>query len=369
MGDEVNLSARLMQRAQPDEVLADRSVRRATEANMVWEDLAPFTPKGKSQPMVPSRLIGPRDRQSTRLHLPDYALPVVGRERELELILSRLDSVVGGRRPGGRHRGRRRHGQVATAGRGAATAAAARHRASSAASASRTASTPATWSGTTSGGPSSVSTRPRPAAEQIGQLERHLREIDPLLVDRTPLLGAVVNVAIPDNELTESFDAALRKTSLESLLVALPASPCPPRRRCCWCSTTATGSTRCRTTCSRCIGRAIADVPVMIIITYRPALTAHLEAPRISLLAHFTEVPLADLPPAALAERDAHQAAPAVRGRDRAQPRAGGGDERTLAGQPVLPRGAAQLPEGPRHRSAGPGRAAAASTCRTACTA
>jgi tetratricopeptide (TPR) repeat protein len=50
------------------------------------------------------------------------------------------------------------------------------------------------------------------------------------------------------------------------------------------------------------IGRAITDVPVMIIIAYRPAVAAHLEAPKVSGLGHFTEVALADLPQAELAQ-------------------------------------------------------------------
>src|SRR4026208_961509 len=55
--------------------------------------------------------------------------------------------------------------------------------------------------------------------EQIESLERQLSEIDPLLLPRLPLLGAGLNLPIPDNELTASFDAKLRKESLESLLV------------------------------------------------------------------------------------------------------------------------------------------------------
>ena len=47
---------------------------------------------------------------------------------------------------------------------------------------------------------------------------RRSREIDPALVPRAPLLDAVLGLSIPDTELTASFDAKLRKTSLENLL-------------------------------------------------------------------------------------------------------------------------------------------------------
>ena len=42
--------------------------------------------------------------------------------------------------------------------------------------------------------------------------------IDPALVPRAPLLGPVLDLPIPDNDLTASFDAKLRKASLEELL-------------------------------------------------------------------------------------------------------------------------------------------------------
>ena len=55
--------------------------------------------------------------------------------------------------------------------------------------------------------------------DQVQALEQRLAQIDPALIARLPLLGAALNVSIPDNELTSSFDAKLRKESLEALLV------------------------------------------------------------------------------------------------------------------------------------------------------
>src|SRR5690606_3100668 len=49
-----------------------------------------------------------------------------------------------------------------------------------------------------------------PSAAQIESLEQQLEEIDPTLLPRLPLLGAVLNLQIPDNELTGTFDAKLR---------------------------------------------------------------------------------------------------------------------------------------------------------------
>ena len=58
-------------------------------------------------------------------------------------------------------------------------------------------------------------------AAQVAALEKQLEALDPTLLPRLPLLGAVLNLAIPDNDLTRSLDAKVRKSSLEDLLLRL----------------------------------------------------------------------------------------------------------------------------------------------------
>ena len=41
------------------------------------------------------------------------------------------------------------------------------------------------------------------------------------MLPRLPLLGAVLNLAIPDNDLTRSLEAKVRKSSLEGMLLRL----------------------------------------------------------------------------------------------------------------------------------------------------
>src|SRR4030095_9012533 len=59
--------------------------------------------------------------------------------------------------------------------------------------------------------------------ERIGAhaaaIAAQLLEMNPALLPRLPLLGAVLNLALPDNDTTRSLDAKVRKASLESLLV------------------------------------------------------------------------------------------------------------------------------------------------------
>src|ERR1044072_512928 len=50
--------------------------------------------------------------------------------------------------------------------------------------------------------------------QQTTSLEGQLAQFDPVLVQRMPLLGAALNLPIPDNEVTRQFDAKLRKASL-----------------------------------------------------------------------------------------------------------------------------------------------------------
>ena len=64
-----------------------------------------------------------------------------------------------------------------------------------------------------------------PEEAQLARLEADLEQIDPELVARMPLLEPVVDLQIPDNDLTRAFDAKLRKTSLEGPAGDLPSVP------------------------------------------------------------------------------------------------------------------------------------------------
>ena len=105
----------------------------------------------------------------------------------------------------------------------------------------------------------------------------------------------MLNLPIPDNELTATFDAKLRKESLEALLVDCVrkwARLVPllfVLEDCHWLDPLSQDLLE-------VLGRAIIDLPVMIIIAYRPPQAERSHAPRVAQLFHFTEVPLTDLP-------------------------------------------------------------------------
>jgi tetratricopeptide (TPR) repeat protein len=132
--------------------------------------------------------------------------------------------------------------------------------------------------------------------EQVRALEEGLELIDPTLVQRLPLLGAVLNLPIPDNDLTQAFDAKLRKESLEALLVdclrarARTGPLLLVLEDCHWLDPLSHDLTE-------VIGRAVADLPVVLIMVYRPPEIPRLQAPRVSALAHFHEIRLVDFTP------------------------------------------------------------------------
>jgi predicted ATPase len=294
LGDAVNMAARLMQNAPLGQVLVNQNVRKATMENFTWEELPPLLVKGKSQPVTVFRLMASQERHSIHLHEPKYALPMVGRAAELALIARKLDLAQRGR------------GQIvgitAEAGMGKSRLIAevirlARERnvvgyggeCQSFGTSTGYLVWQNIWRGFFNLDPAWSK------AEQIESLEGQLSQIDPGLLPRLPLLGAVLNLQIPDNELTGSFDAKLRKESLEALLI-----DCLRQRArampllliledCHWIDPLSHDLLE-------VVGRAISDLPVLIALAYRPPQLDRHMAPRVNKLFYFTDIPLKDLP-------------------------------------------------------------------------
>ena len=294
LGDSVNMAARLMQNAPLGQVLVNQNVRKATMDTFTWQELPPLQVKGKSQPVTVFRLIAGQDRHDIGLHEPKYALPMVGRKAELALIEKKLNLALRG------------HGQIigitAEAGMGKSRLIAevirlARERnvmgyggeCQSYGTSTSYLVWQNIWRGFFNLDPAA------PSAEQIESLEGQLSQIDPALLPRLPLLGAVLNLQIPDNDLTGSFDAKLRKESLESLLIdclrkrARRAPLLLILEDCHWIDPLSHDLLE-------VIGRAVADLPVLIALAYRPPQLDRHMAPRVRPFFYFTEISLSDLP-------------------------------------------------------------------------
>ena len=226
MGDGVNLAARLMQKAQAGQMLVDESTRHATPRHTLtfkWAPLGPITIKGKAEPVETYELDGLGGGAAPRLPEPQYALPMVGRQAELEVAQSKLAMALANR------------GQIigitAEAGMGKSRLAAEIIRLASeygmygyggACLSYGTKSNYLVWRDILRGlfGLDS-SWSPE---QQIHHLEQELAAVDRLaqatpLQPRLPLLSVALNLPIPDNDLTRPLDAKTRKSLLETLIV------------------------------------------------------------------------------------------------------------------------------------------------------
>jgi predicted ATPase/class 3 adenylate cyclase len=294
LGDEVNMAARLMQHAPAGQAYVSQVAQRFTGEVFEWELLPPLRVKCKSQPLTAFRLIGAQERRTIRLQEPRYALPMIGRRDELALIARRLDEVWRG------------HGQIvgvtAEAGMGKSRLLAEIIRLAGQQQLAAyggecqsygTNTSYLVWQNIWRG---FFGLDPAwPLARQVQALEQQLTALERTLLPRLPLLGAVLNLAIPDTELTQSLDAKLRKVSLEALLVdCLRArSRVTPLllvlEDCHWLDPLSHDLLE-------VIGRAIATMPVLILMAYRPLELQHLLAPRVNQFTHFVELPLIVLP-------------------------------------------------------------------------
>jgi len=290
LGDEVNLAARLMQAAAPGQILVSHSVYEDTCLAFDWKELPPLTVKGRSDPVIVYSLLKEKEQPGVRLQEPKYALPMVGRVTERELIQQKLDLAFEGK------------GQIigitGEAGMGKSRLVAEAIRIANErqwigyggeCQSYGTSTSYLVWQNIWRGffglDPALTS------EEKIRVVESQLHNINPRLVSRLPLLGAVLNLPIPDNELTSAFDAKLRKTSLEALLVDCLKERARERpmllvlENCHWLDPLSHDLLE-------IVGRAIVDLPVLLLMAYRPFDTQYWKDTRVSHLPHFTEIHL-----------------------------------------------------------------------------
>jgi predicted ATPase/class 3 adenylate cyclase len=292
MGDDVNLAARLMQAAAPGQILVSHTTRQAASDAFAWESLPDLKVKGKAEPVSVASLVGVRARHANHLQEPKYTLPMVGREAEVALIDQKLTQALSG------------HGQliaiIAEAGMGKSRLVAEvirsanRRQLITCGGECQSYGTNISYFVWHSIWRSFFGLDPSlEPAEQISQLAQQVELIDPALTPRWPLLGAALNLPIPDNDLTHSFDAKLRKASLEALLVS--------------CLRARAKTTPLLIVLEDChwldplshdlleeIGRTLVDLPVLLVMAYRPPELQRLQAPRVSQLSYFTQIQLTD---------------------------------------------------------------------------
>ena len=290
LGDAVNLAARLMGSAPPGQIYASGAVHRSAGDVFQWEALAPITVKGKAEPVSAFALTGSK-RQAARRAASDEK-PMVGRGAQLDAMAARFDAALAGE--GGivgisAEAGMGKSRLVAefvrvAAERGALVAV-------GECQAYGTNTSYFVWREiwTTLFGLDDE----LPEAERVRALERELAAIDPTLVPRAPLLDGLLGLPIPDNELTAGFDAKLRKTSLEGLLVEClraraRATPLVlALEDCHWLDPLSRDLLE-------VLARAVAELRVLLVLAYRPSTDVG-GGLGIESLPQFSEIALAEL--------------------------------------------------------------------------
>jgi class 3 adenylate cyclase/tetratricopeptide (TPR) repeat protein len=295
LGDDVNLAARLMESASLAQVLVSGRARNRVGEGFTWETLPSIKVKGKADAIPVFALLGASLPLTLRLIEPTYSLPMVGRteelallERKMELALSGRGQIVGITAEAGMGKSRlvaeviRLASRWQLAGYGSQCQSYGTHTSYLA--------WWTVWCGLFGLKPDS------PTEEQASLLAEQLRQIDPALLPRLPLLGAVVNLALPETDVTRSFDAKLRKASLEALLVSClrhRAAQAPlllVLEDCHWIDPLSADLLE-------VVARAIVNLPVMLVLAYRPPESGRSNELPIRQLPHFTEVALVDLKP------------------------------------------------------------------------
>lgn len=295
LGDAVNTAARLMQAAAPGQILVAEATIKQTGEKFSREQLTPIMVKGKADP-VAVYAVSRRQTQSTiRLQEPQYALPMVGRAAEQDLIQEKMAEVKAGK------------GQVITisgeAGIGKSRLVAQIIRLAGdqdflgfggECQSYGTNTSYLVWQRIWQ---DFFELTPEMFPEaQIAHVAEQLQRINPVLLPRLPLLGSVLRLTIPDNELTQSFDAQLRKVSLESLLVeclrarAEETAVFMVLEDCHWLDPLSFELLE-------AIARAIADRPILIVLAVRSPDMSRAQSASFRQMPNFTEIRLNEFTP------------------------------------------------------------------------
>ncbi|MEZ4769930.1 MAG: AAA family ATPase [Caldilineales bacterium] len=293
LSDDVNLSARLMQSAAPGEILVSGRVREATNLNFLFEPRLPLQFKGLVASVPVFSVVGERQHRPVRLQEPSYALPIVGREEELETIGDRLavaltgqEQVVGIVGEAGLGKSRlvaeviRLANGLGFAGYGGACQ-------------SDAVNTPyhawkTVWQAFFNIDPAAA------PDEKLRQLEREVRHRAPDRLKALPLLGILLNIEIPDNEFTQDLDPKYRQSALYALLEDCLRAAARQEPLLIvvedlhWIDALSHDLLE-------TLVKALTDSRACIVLAYRPPKIARIAAPRLESLPYFTRVELHEL--------------------------------------------------------------------------
>ncbi|MBK9711398.1 MAG: tetratricopeptide repeat protein [Kouleothrix sp.] len=267
LGDEVNMAARLMGRAEPGQIVVSQPIADAVARRFTLRALGPVSVKGKQAPVHVSLVLDRRQPSSQR-PATLFASPLVGREAELERMEQALDAARSGAGQVLRVVGAAGVGKSHLAAELAERALQRGMRVAVGSCQSTTESTAyAPWRQVVR---ALLAIDAEPGARQIAAIERFVAATNPDWLVRLPLLGDLLGLPIADNATTAAFEPRLRQGALFELVVELAQVWARPQPLLLliddahWMDEASKGLTL-------ALGRALGKLPLLLALVHRPA--------------------------------------------------------------------------------------------------
>jgi len=293
MGDEVNLASRLMLTASAGEILVSGTVYKVVKSHFTFEPRQPLPIRGKVERLPVFAVTGENKRRAIRLQEPTYSLPMVGRKHELQTIKAKLDLAKQGKG--------QVIGIVAEAGLGKSRLVAEVIR-----SARRKGfigyggqcqsdgiQTPyLVWKSIWLAFfdvDSEMTQR-----TQMRLIEGHLKDRVPSRVEAMPLLNALLDLNIPENEFTKTLEPKQRQSALHALLEDCLKAAAKDEPILLVIEDGHWIDALSHDLLDQLV-KALADQRVCFVAAYRPPQITRLVAPRIEALPQFTRIELHEL--------------------------------------------------------------------------
>jgi len=292
-GDDVNLAARLMTTAGVGEILLSSHVHKAVVNDFTFQPRPPLPMKGKAEPLPVFAVTGESQKRAVRLQEPNYSLPMVGRVQELGIINDKLDLAAKGQG--------QVIGIVAEAGLGKSRLAAevirnARRKGFvgyGGAYQSDGIHTPylawkSIWGAFFDVEPD------MPLRKQMRNIEGEIEDRAPSRVNAMPLLNALLDLNIPENDFTKNLEPRIRQSALHALLEDCLKSVAKDEpiliviEDLHWIDALSHDLLE-------GLAKALANYAVCFVLAYRPPQLQRLQAPRLEALPQFTMIELHEL--------------------------------------------------------------------------